>query len=243
MSLRKGPATQFGSCHRRFRCSEFRGPHGLPLLSAWGLGMSQPLLSSGEGSGDTDGYSTSNPSASPRSPPPPLRATFSFCVAGTFCTCRLKEMFSMVDCSAPSQMLPTWVPVLFKVSDSGCPPPPLHWTFRASHSPICALPAHVHGVSPGRAGHSATEPWLPSLPSLWGPGGKLGCGGHRDLCKCKGDSRTHVRAQSLCFKGDRIYDFMKSSERTWGVLCSEFLLHTCTPTRTRTVWEVSSHVV
>lgn len=42
--------------------------------------------------------------------------SFSFFIADTFCTCKLKEIFSMVDCSAPFRMLPTWVLVSFKVS-------------------------------------------------------------------------------------------------------------------------------
>lgn len=151
--------------------------------------------------------------------------SFSFVIAGTFCTCKLKEIFSMVDCSAPFQMLPTWVPVSFKVSVGPAADPHCcmgQQSFGCSEplsSPACAHPvcAMVGGQS-GLGGQQWSSPHY--LPSPWGPGGRWavvvpGASAWTESSSPQG------RAQSLCFEGDGMHDLIRSSEGLWDLLCPE----------------------
>lgn len=62
-------------------------------------------------------------------------------------------------------------------------------------------------MRPSRAGYSVPEPLVifPLKPA--GSGGRLGCGGHRGLCKDQGSSRPMAEL--------RMCDLMRSSEGLW----------------------------
>lgn len=113
--FKEGPLPSYRSCHGHghIRFPESRGSLVFICSPSEGLGVAR-LLPGAKWSGRMEHEPSHFFQASAKT----SADSRSFCVAGIFCTCRLKEIFSMVDCSAPFQMLPTWVPVSFKVSVS-----------------------------------------------------------------------------------------------------------------------------
>lgn len=146
VSLWKGLATSFGSCHRHFRFSVFRGPlsgsSACPPRGLACLGHSSELGRALETQVD-----------------------------------RHEQTFLFFQSSAKTE---------------------------GNSFPFCI------------AGTTSSFPLKPV-----GSWGRLSWDGHRGLCKSKGASRPRGGAQSLSFKWDGMCDFIRSSEGTWGVLCSE----------------------